>query len=97
MVSLVSYFINNAGKGIVRCKNFEWFAPGPMETPLTRAHGGGFAESPDCLLNGVVSDQYTDYDYHWTDGSGRFVHTDDPNLDPNKYLNGNYEQMAPQR
>jgi hypothetical protein len=47
--------------------------------------------------NGVVSDQYTDYNYHWTDGSGNFVHTDDPNLDPNTYLNGNYEQMTPQQ
>ena len=45
--------------------------------------------------NGVVSDQYTDYNYHWTDGYGRFVHTDDPNLDPNRYLNGNYQQMTP--
>jgi hypothetical protein len=45
--------------------------------------------------NGVVSDQYTDYNYHWTDGFGRFVHTDDPNLDPNRYLNGNYQQMTP--
>jgi hypothetical protein len=41
--------------------------------------------------NGVVSDQDTDYDYHWTDGFGRTVHTDDPNLDPNKYLNGNFQ------
>ncbi|MGO8702031.1 MAG: hypothetical protein ACLQVY_30480 [Limisphaerales bacterium] len=46
---------------------------------------------------GVVSDQYTDYNYHWTDGFGRFVHTDDPNLDPNRYLNGNYQQMTPAR
>ena len=30
---------------------------------------------------GAVPDQYTDYNYHWTDGFGRFVHTDDPNLD----------------
>jgi hypothetical protein len=45
--------------------------------------------------NGVVTDQYTDYNYHWTDGFGRYVHTDDPNLDPNKYLNGNYQLMTP--
>jgi hypothetical protein len=44
---------------------------------------------------GQVSDQYTDYNYHWTDGFGRYVHTDDPNYDPNKYLNGNYQQMTP--
>jgi hypothetical protein len=46
-------------------------------------------------MHGEVSDQYTDYNYHWTDGYGRFVHTDDPNLDPNRYLNGNYQQMTP--
>ncbi|MFZ3341714.1 MAG: hypothetical protein WA213_12580 [Terriglobales bacterium] len=45
--------------------------------------------------NGQVTDQYTDYNYHWTDGNGTFVHTNDPNYDPNKYLNGNYQQMAP--
>lgn len=44
---------------------------------------------------GQVSDQYTDYNYHWTDGFGRFVHTDDPNLDPNRYLTGDYQQMTP--
>ena len=41
--------------------------------------------------NGVVSDHYTDYNYHWTDGSGNFVHTNDQTIDPNKYLNGNYQ------
>jgi hypothetical protein len=45
--------------------------------------------------NGVVSDQYTDYNYHWTDGQGRFVHTNDQTLDPNKYLTGDYQQMKP--
>jgi hypothetical protein len=45
--------------------------------------------------NGVVTDQYTDYNYHWTDGFGRFVHTDDPNFDPNRYLTGSYQQMTP--
>jgi hypothetical protein len=44
---------------------------------------------------GQVSDQYNDYNYHWTDGFGRFVHTDDPNYDPNKYLIGDYQQMTP--
>lgn len=47
--------------------------------------------------NGVVSDQSTDYNYHWTDGFGRFVHTDDASLDPNQYLNGNYQKMTPPR
>jgi hypothetical protein len=45
--------------------------------------------------NGVVSDQYADYNYHWTDGFGRFVHTDDQGLDPNQSLNGNYQRMTP--
>ncbi|MFA6012336.1 MAG: hypothetical protein WC799_20270 [Desulfobacteraceae bacterium] len=47
--------------------------------------------------NGVVSDQYSDYNYHWTDGFGRYAHTDDQNIDPNNYLNGNYQQMKPLR
>jgi hypothetical protein len=47
--------------------------------------------------NGNVSDQPSNYNYHWTDGFGRFVHTDDPNLDPNRYLNGTYERMTPAR
>lgn len=46
---------------------------------------------------GQVTDQYSDYSYHWTDGFGRFVHTEDPNLDPNRYLIGNYERMTPVR
>jgi hypothetical protein len=44
---------------------------------------------------GQVTDQYTDYNYHWTDGFGRYVHTDDPNFDPNKYLTGDYQLMTP--
>jgi hypothetical protein len=43
----------------------------------------------------MVSDQYTDYNYHSTDAFGRFVHTDDPNYDPNKYLLGDYQRMTP--
>jgi len=46
---------------------------------------------------GVVSDQYTDYNYHWTDGFGRYAHSDDPNFDPNRILNGGYQQMTPVR
>ena len=45
--------------------------------------------------NGVVSDQSNNYNYHWSDGFGQFVHTDDPNLDPNHYLTGNYQKMTP--
>ena len=44
---------------------------------------------------GQVSDQYNDYNYHWTDGFGTYVHTNDPNFDPNRYLNGSFEQMTP--
>ena len=47
--------------------------------------------------NGVVSDQYTDYNYHWTDANGTFVHTNDPGFDPNQYLNGSFQQMTPVR
>lgn len=46
---------------------------------------------------GQVSDQYNDYNYHWTDGYGTYVHTNDPNFDPNRYLNGSFEQMTPAR
>jgi len=46
---------------------------------------------------GQVSDQYNDYNYHWTDGYGNYVHANDPNFDPNRYLNGNYQQMTPER
>ncbi len=44
---------------------------------------------------GAVTNQYTNYNYHWTDGFGRYVHTNDPNFDANKYLNGSYQQMTP--
>jgi hypothetical protein len=44
---------------------------------------------------GQVSDQPNNYNYHWADGFGNYVHTNDPNLDPNRYMNGNYEQMTP--
>jgi hypothetical protein len=44
---------------------------------------------------GVVSDQYTDYNYHWADGLGRVVHGNDPNFDPNQYLSGDYRKMTP--
>jgi hypothetical protein len=47
--------------------------------------------------NGVVTDQYTDYNYHWTDGNGRFVHANDASFDPNRYLNGSFQQMTPAR
>jgi len=45
--------------------------------------------------HGVVSDLSSNYNYHWADGSGNFVNTNDPTHDPNKYLNGNYQQMTP--
>jgi hypothetical protein len=44
---------------------------------------------------GQVSDQENAYNYHWTDGFGTYVHTNDPNFDPNRYLNGSFEQMQP--
>jgi hypothetical protein len=47
--------------------------------------------------NGAVSDQYTDYNYHWTDANGTFVHTNDSSFDPNRYLNGSFQQMTPVR
>jgi hypothetical protein len=44
---------------------------------------------------GQVSDQENAYNYHWTDGFSTYVHTNDPNFDPNRYLNGSFEQMQP--
>jgi hypothetical protein len=46
---------------------------------------------------GAVSDHSSDYNYHWADGYGNYVHTNDPSNDPNKYLNGNYQRMEPAR
>jgi hypothetical protein len=89
MVSLVSYVVNSEGRGNP--------SGAPSNEEFDRGTDGfdqyvrGTEHMQD--QNGVVSDQYTDYNYHWTDGSGRFVHTDDPN----KYLNRDYKQMTPQR
>jgi hypothetical protein len=47
--------------------------------------------------DGAVSDQYTNYNYHWTDGFGTYVQTNDPNFDPNHYLPGSYQQLTPDR
>jgi len=46
---------------------------------------------------GQVTDQDSSYSYHWTDGFGRYVHSNDQNFDPNQYLTGNYQQMTPAR
>ncbi len=44
---------------------------------------------------GQVSDQYNNYNYHWADGTGQFVHTNDPDYNPNRDLPGNFEKMQP--
>jgi hypothetical protein len=45
--------------------------------------------------SGVVTDQTSAYNYHWTDGGGTVVHTNDPNYDPNNHSNTPYEKMTP--
>jgi hypothetical protein len=45
--------------------------------------------------NGVVSDQTSGYNYHWTDGNSTFVHTNDGTFDPNSVFNRSFEQMRP--
>ncbi len=45
---------------------------------------------------GQVSEQPSQYNYHWADGYGNFVHTDDPDYDPNRYSTGAaYQRMTP--
>ena len=45
---------------------------------------------------GQVSEQPSQYNYHWADGYGNFVHTNDPDYDPNRYSTGAaYQRMTP--
>ncbi|MEI9814460.1 MAG: hypothetical protein WDO18_18260 [Acidobacteriota bacterium] len=37
---------------------------------------------------GQVSEQPSQYNYHWADGFGNFAHSDDPDFDPNRYVSG---------
>jgi hypothetical protein len=37
---------------------------------------------------GQVSEQPNQYNYHWADGYGSFVHTNNPDFDPNRYTSG---------
>jgi hypothetical protein len=47
---------------------------------------------------GQVSEQPSQYNYHWADGYGNFVHTNDPDYDPNRYTSGAaYQRTAPAR
>jgi hypothetical protein len=45
---------------------------------------------------GQVSEQPNQYNYHWADGFGSFVHTNDPDYDPNRYISGSpYQRTTP--
>lgn len=44
---------------------------------------------------GQVSDQSDMYNYHWTDGWGNWVHTNDANYDPNNTATHRFEKAAP--
>jgi hypothetical protein len=46
---------------------------------------------------GQVSDQPNQYNYHWTDGFGNFVHSNDVSYDPNTQSNQHYEKTRPGR
>lgn len=45
---------------------------------------------------GQVSEQPNQYNYHWADGFGSFVHSNDPDFDPNRYSNG-FQRMTPSK
>jgi hypothetical protein len=45
--------------------------------------------------SGEVSEQSSLYSYHWTDGFGNVVHSNDSSYDPNNYSNVPYEKMKP--
>lgn len=45
---------------------------------------------------GQVTEQPSQYNYHWADGYGNFVHTNDADFDPNRYSTGAaYQRMTP--
>ena len=45
---------------------------------------------------GQVSEQPSQYNYHWADGFGNFAHSNDPDYDPNRYTTGAaYQRMTP--
>ncbi len=45
--------------------------------------------------SGNVSEQSSLYSYHWTDGFGNYVHSDDSSFDPNNHSNVPYEKLKP--
>jgi hypothetical protein len=47
--------------------------------------------------SGKQSEVTSSYSYHWTDGFGTFVHSNDPNFDPNNTSNVPYEKTKPVR
>ena len=45
---------------------------------------------------GQVSEQPSQYNYHWADGFGNFAHSNDPDFDPNRTTTGAaYQRMTP--
>ncbi len=42
---------------------------------------------------GQTTDVSNQYSYHWATGFGDYVHSNDPNFNPNDYSNQNYERM----
>jgi hypothetical protein len=45
--------------------------------------------------SGNVSEQSSLYSYHWTDGFGNYVHSNDSSFDPNNHSNVPYERLTP--
>jgi len=43
--------------------------------------------------SGNVSEQSSLYSYHWTDGYGNYVHSNDSSFDPNNHSNVPYEKL----
>ncbi|MEO5925677.1 MAG: hypothetical protein ABIR70_17780 [Bryobacteraceae bacterium] len=45
---------------------------------------------------GQVSEQPSQYNYHWADGFGNFMRSDDPDFDPNRFVGGAaYQRTTP--
>lgn len=45
--------------------------------------------------SGQVSEQSYMYNYHWSDGSGNYVHSNDPSFDPSNHSNQPWEKLKP--
>jgi hypothetical protein len=47
--------------------------------------------------SGIVTEQSYMYNYHWSDGYGNVVHSNDASFDPNAHSNQPWEKLKPAR